>query len=344
MWFGCIVLLVFLASPLLHADSSTLPAQKKEDVQFAKEAARKSPSFQLKKWTGTQAAYETSVEYAYLGDADHNLGNGSNGKIHEHFLEVRHQVMRRTLLAFLVQGGLEYQHQGFSVPNDAFIPDRLDMLGGEVAIDTRWSEKDLLHIAAHPGVYTDFRGSGWNAFNTPIDIGYTRVTSKRFQWILGFNYNGWRNSPFLGSGGFRWQMSDRWKLKMYMPQPAIEYTARPDMHLSFRADLRGDSYRVGPHFGDSKGHPELNSALLDYQEVRVGPNVSWNIKPLLALDVMTGWLVGRRYDFHNNGVVLNGSGAPFVNVRLLWLMKLPGEPLRIPQRNRISFRDVFKYF
>ncbi len=330
-----IVLLLFTLKPL-RAETS--------DAKFEKEACRKSPSFDLKKWTGTQASYESYLEYDYVGQASTNLGNGHNRPIDENYLDVRHQFVRHTLLAFLVQIGIEYQHLGFGVPNDALIPDRLDSLVSNIALDTRWSENDLLHFQWHPGLYTDFRGSGGDAFHTPMDVGYTHVSSRRFQWIVGFSYNRWRSTPFLGAAGFRWQITPRWKLKLYLPTPDIEFAARPDLTLLLGADVRGDSYRVGPHFGDSKGIPKLNNAFVDYQEVRVGPGFSWNVRPLIEVNLMAGYMVGRQYNFHDSDIKLNGSGAPFVNLTIHALFKLPGEPLRILQRNQMSFGDLFKYF
>jgi hypothetical protein len=316
-----------------------------KDKRFLKEAQKKSPSFQEKKWTGTQAGFESFLEYNYVGGASQNLGNGHNEKVTEHYADVRHQFLRHTLLAFVVEGGLEYQHQGFSVPNMALIPDRLDEGIANIYIDTRWSENDLLHLQARPGFYTDWGGSGGSAINCPVDIGYTRVTSKRLQWVVGFSWNKWRSTPFLGAAGFRWQMTPRWKLKFYLPQPDIEFAARPDLTLSFGADVRGDSYRVGPKFGDNRGHPEFNNALVDYQEVRVGPGVSWNVRPLIELNLMTGYMVGREFNFHNNpGGQFNSSGGPFVMFQVHWLMKFPGAPLQIPQRNQISVHDLLSYF
>lgn len=319
------------------------PALTKEEQNFNKEAEKQSPSFQQKMWTGTQGGYETNIEYDYVGRASTNEGHGENLNVDESYFDVRHVVMRHTLLAFLVQTGVEYQHMGFGVPNSALIPDRLDSLTADVGIDFRWSEKDLLHLEGRPGFYTDWRGAGWDAFNTPLDIGYTRVVSKRFQWVVGGSLNTWRSSRVLGAGGFRWQMNDRWKLKFYLPQPDIEYKARPDLTMTFGADVRGDSYRVGPHFGDSKGAPGLNNALVDYQEVRVGPGFSWNIRPLIEINFMAGYMTGRQYNFHNDGPKLNGSGAPFVNLMVHALFKMPGEEQYIPQRNEVSIQNIFNF-
>lgn len=316
----------------------------KNQTLFQKETMQKAPSFQLKEWTGKQAAYETNVQYDYAGGASQNIGNGQNQKIDENYLDVRHTFMRHTLLAFLAQGGLEYQHMGFDAPNDALVPDRLDMVYADIALDSRWSEKDLLHIEGRPGFYTDFRGAGWNGINSPLDVGYTRVVSDNFQWVLGFNYNSWRSSRFLGAPGFRWQINDRWKIKVYMPKPDIEYYARPDLTLTLGGDFRGESYRLGPHFGDATGHPSLNNALVDYQEARFGPGFSWNVRPLIEINFMAGYMAGRQFYFHDNGYTLNSSGGPFVSIAVHALFKLPGNPLVIPQRNNVSIHNIFSYF
>jgi hypothetical protein len=311
---------------------------------FQKETMEQAPSFQAKKWTGKQGAYETNVQYDYVGGGSQNLGNGQNEDIDESYVDIRHEVMRHTLLAFLVQGGVEYQHMGFGAPHDSLVPNRLDSLVGDIAIDFRWSTKDLIHFEGDPGLYTDFEGADLRSFNTPFNIGYTRVVSNNFQWVAGFSLNTWRSSRFLGAGGFRWQINDRWKIKAYLPTPDIEYYARPDLTLTLGADVRGDSYRVGPHFGDAINHPSLDNALVDYQEVRVGPGFSWNVRPLIEINFMAGYMVGRQYNFHNNdGPTLNGSGAPFVSIAVHALFKLPGEPLVIPQRTNISIHNIFSY-
>ncbi len=311
---------------------------------FQKETLKEAPSFQAKKWTGTLGASETNVQYDYVGGASQNLGNGQNGRITEQYLDVRHIFMRHTLLLFLAQAGFEYQHQGFDSPPGTLLPDRLDALNVDIALDTHWSKKDLLHIEGRPGFYTDFQGSGWNALNAPVDVGYTRVVSDYFQWVLGFNFNSWRASRFLGAPGFRWQINERWKVKAYMPTPDIEYYARPDLTLTLGGDFRGDTYRMGPHFGGSSGQPALNNALVDYREIRIGPGFSWNVRPLIEINFMAGYMEGRQFDFHNNGVVLDGSGGPFVSVAVHALFKFSGAPLVIPERNNVSIHNILTYF
>jgi hypothetical protein len=326
-------------------NSKIQTTQEKQKIEkFRQEAQKKSPSFQEKKWTGSQGSYESTLAYNYVAPASSNLGNGQNKDLNEHYFNFEHEFMRHTLLAFLVGVGLQYEHVGLGVPAGGWIPDRLDTAVSHVAIDFRWSEKDLLHLEGHPGFYTDFQGAGWNSFNTPFDLGYTRVVNQKLQWVVGFSLNTWRHARYLGAAGFRWQINDRWKLKAYLPTPDVEYVALPNLTLTLGADIRGDTYRVGPRFGESRGAPILNNALVDYEEVRVGPGFSWNVRPTIEFNLMTGYMVGRQFDYHTGGPKLNGSGSPFISINLHALFKLPGEQLIIPQRGRISMRNIFKYF
>lgn len=296
-----------------------------------------------KKWTGTKNTFEFNSEYNYVPSGDQTLGNGRNERVPEHYFQVRQQMLRRTMLAFLAQGGLEYEHFAFESPDDSLIPHNLAKVDAFIALDFRWSRKDMLRIQTEPGIYTDFKDVDGNDFNAPVAIAYTRIPNDRLQWVIGLSINTLRSAPVLPGGGIRWQVNDRWKLKFFLPQPAVEYKARPNLHIFAGADFRGATYRVAKHFGDSRGNPALNNALVDYQEIRVGPGFSWNIKPLLELNVQAGYMVGREFDFHNNGQVLRSGKSPYINIGVHWLFKLPGPVEHIPMRQDIRFRDIFKY-
>src|SRR5665213_3606296 len=84
---------------ILITDTQNSQKQEKDDTQFKKDAAKKSPSFQQKEWTGTQGSAETNVVYDYVGRASTNVGFGDNRNIDENYFDLRHQFKRHTLLA-----------------------------------------------------------------------------------------------------------------------------------------------------------------------------------------------------------------------------------------------------
>ena len=191
-----------------------------------------------------------------------------------------------------------------------------------MALDFRWSKKDLIRIQSRPGFFSDFENFDISEFNAPVDIAYTRVPSNRLQWAVGISIDTWRKYRVLPGGGFRYQLNDRWKLKFMLPSPQLEYKARDDLHVFMGADFRGDTYRLAKDFGTAHGNPAFDGGVVDYSEIRAGPGFSWNIHPLIEFNMQAGVLLQRQFDYHNNGVTISNAGnAPFVSLSFHWLIK-----------------------
>jgi hypothetical protein len=81
-------------------------------------------------------------------------------------------------------------------------------------------------------------------------------------------------------------------------------------------------------------NPSLNNALVDYREIRVGAGFSWNIKPMIELNMESGYLMDRQFNFHNNGIVLRGGGVPYasLNVHVLFELWAPDEEKEYEER------------
>src|SRR5438105_3153887 len=132
----CGLAIALLVTGVLTSAGAQEPARGRDsDQTFQKETAQASPSFDQKKWMGTQNSYETFVEDDFVGGASQNLGNGQNSNVRENYFHLEHDFRRHTLLAFLVQGGLEYEDYQFGAPNDALFPDRLDTVSGDLGVD-----------------------------------------------------------------------------------------------------------------------------------------------------------------------------------------------------------------
>lgn len=286
----------------------------------------RAPSREKITWTEAKTSYEFSTEYDYIGESSTDLGTGPQGNVSEHYSEIHHFFTRHCLRAFLLHGGMDWQRFGFNLPpTTSFVPNELDVLNLYLGIDFRWSRQDMLRVQSRPGFFSDFAGMDSGDFNAPIETAYTRIVSKRFQWALGLSINAWRRIRVLPGGGFRWYINDRWKLKFMLPEPRVEYRARENLHVFMGGDFRGESFRVAHNFGDLRGNSNFNNALVDYQEMRVGAGVSWNIKPLIELNLQSGYLVNRKFDFHNNGLTLHSQGAPYVNLNFQLLFRITKE-------------------
>jgi hypothetical protein len=291
-------------------------------VPFVYGAEDKSPSRDGVQWLGSKTPLETSGQFDYVFPGQTSLGNSSYGHVAEREYLVRQLITGRFARAFLIRGGVEWERFEFERANDSFIPQNLNVLNAYLGMDFRFSRKDMIRIQARPGYYNDTEGSDRGDFNYPMAFGYSHMVNYNFQWAAGVSVNRWRNHPYLVGGGFRWQINDRWKVKLMLPEPHIEYKAREDLHLFVGGDFRGDTFRVAPNFGTRRGNPALNNALVDYQELRAGIGFSWNIKPLLELNVHTGYLMDRAFNFHNNAVLLASNPSPYITINLEALFEI----------------------
>ena len=306
-----------LASLFLLSDSHLWCDQNPPDSgvtlgKFGQQAEKQAPSMDQVRWMEAKTSADYNAEYDFVG-----------GPLNEHYTDLRYMYTRRTLLAFLFHGGFEWQRLGFDGRHSLMLPGQLESLNAYLALDFRWSHKDLLRIQSRPGFFSDFEGFDVSDFNAPVDIAYTRIPNYRFQWAIGLSVDTWRRYRVLPGGGFRYHVNDRWQVNMMLPTPQIQYKPLPPLTLFLGADFRGDSYRLARDFGTSHGQPAFDNGVVDYSEIRVGPGFSWNIIPLVELNMQAGVIAERQFDYHNNGLTINNAGAaPFVTLQLHWLFKL----------------------
>jgi hypothetical protein len=283
-------------------------------------------------WTATHWAYNFEGSYSYAAPSPARFGPGQEGDVSSYHSALSNIFTSRALMAFLFHAGLEWDRIGLHAPPSMPIPKSLHRIDAFLATDFRWSEKSMLRLQAVPGFYTDSNPIEPETFNVPWAIAYTRIPSKKFQWTLALSGNSWRKMPLAPGGGFRWQMSDRWKLKFLLPYPQIEYRAAKALHLWVGSELIGDSYRVSGRFGSEKGDPSLNHALVDYQEIHVGTGFSWNILPLLEFNMEAGYLLDREFNYHNNDLRSTSGKAPYGGVQLRYLFQISKDPRPMRQQ------------
>ena len=63
------------------------------------------------------------------------------------------------------------------------------------------------------------------------------------------------------------------------------------------ADLREATFRVNEQFGQSRGIPKLNDAILEYFEIRAGAGLTWKLSKNINLDVEGGGTPYRRFEY-----------------------------------------------
>ena len=98
------------------------------------------------------------------------------------------------------------------------------------------------------------------------------------------------------------------------PRPRLEYDVNERLKLYVGGRIQAGTYRVGDRFGTDHGLPQLNHALLDQYELRVGPGVSWKLHSNMTVELDVGCMVYREFNYFDDQVVLRSDPAPYVQV------------------------------
>jgi len=210
----------------------------------------------------------------------------------------------------ILRFGLELQRNTFGLPDGAPLPDRLQAFHLGLGADLQLGEAWLVRCEAQPGFYGEDAGVLGRDFSCPIIAGASYFVSADLQLVAGLSYNPNRKYPVLPGIGFRWKISADWVLNAVLPTPRAEYTMSKSLMLYAGMDLRSDTYRVSDDFGRSHGIPELDDAVVDYTEIRVGAGASWKINSVMTMEIESGCIVVDQFDFHRDDVKFRSTEAP----------------------------------
>jgi Domain of unknown function (DUF6268) len=212
--------------------------------------------------------------------------------------------------------GADWYRQQASVPSGAPIPNTLQSAAAVLGFDWRFRERWRARLEVQPGIYSDFRDISSDDINAPFSIEASYSINPNLLIGGQLSVNARRDSPLLGGAGVRWKFADDWLLSLWFPRPRIEFNATDNVTLFAGAAFTGGTYVVADDFGSRRGRSNLDGQAVDYQEVRVGGGLRYTFKDKLGIELGGGWTVDRRYHFHERNLLLNGDGAPYVQLSL----------------------------
>ncbi|HEY4743519.1 MAG TPA: DUF6268 family outer membrane beta-barrel protein [Desulfuromonadaceae bacterium] len=228
--------------------------------------------------------------------------------------DLRYVVSPQITNNLLLRLGAEWERFGFAASPASAVPDTLQHVNAIVGFDYQLADQWLMRAEVQPGVYGDFRQTGWRQVDVPLVIGAAYLKSADLQWFFGLRVDAKSQLPVLPAFGFRWQMDETWTLNMQLPQPRVEYGIN-GKHLAYLgAVIKAGTFTVGERFGSDRGNPRLNGATVDYTEVRVGPGWSWKVLPTATIEAEAGYAPWRIWDFFDQNVQLHSSPAPYLQL------------------------------
>jgi hypothetical protein len=248
---------------------------------------------------------EFFVNSSVTGNTEMKQGNAKLGGVSDINTHVNYVASPQLNDDVLFRVGFDWERNSFGLFNSAPLPNTLESAYLVLGTDLVVSNKIILRIEAHPGIYSDFVSITGRDFDMPLQFGGTYLVSKDLQLIFGIQVDLKSSIPIIGLPGIRWQFADNWVLSAIPPKPQLQYLVNNSLTLYTGAEILGGTYQLNQNFGNSHGHgigttnSQLNNNIVDFAEVRVGGGLTWKFIPTMSLDVSAGYIPYRSFNMHS---------------------------------------------
>jgi hypothetical protein len=256
------------------------------------------------------ASGEYTAEETYVGEASVRRSDQVVKDYDEHNTLLRFILTPRTKIGVL-RLGLAWERFSFGFPQRTPLPNTLQSGALVLGLDTQLSDSILIRVEAQPGFYgtTDFKA---NNFSIPFIAGGTYIYNPNVQFVAGVSVDVERQYPVIPAAGIRWRLAREWVLNAVLPEPRLEYEATKNLMIYAGGNFKETNFRVGDTFGDSKGNPKLNDAVLTYSEVRAGVGADWKLSSFATLSAEVGYQPYRSFDYYRADIRFHEDGsAPY---------------------------------
>jgi Domain of unknown function (DUF6268) len=272
----------------------------------------------LQSSTVSPFSYEFSTDGAYIGSGSISRGLRSIGDYSEISNSINFVVSDQIKDSLILRMGLEWSRYAFDSQNPfAPIPDVINALDLQLGADVQLSSALLMRMEIHPGFYGTFDNIAFRDINIPFVAGLSYFVSADFIVTLGVSVDLNSQIPVIPAVGVYWKLSDRWTIDGVAPRPQLQYRLSDKVTLFAGADVRETTFRMNDDFGTSHNTPALNSAILDYWEIRGGGGLTWSVYKSLKLDMEAGFVPYRRFDYFRADVkAVSSDWFPYVRVGL----------------------------
>jgi hypothetical protein len=264
-------------------------------------------------------SYEMDAESSFFGTGAANAGSKNVGNITEISSSAKFVLsaqVRDTALLRLGAGWLGYF---FYPERNAPIPYSLQADNLVVGGDIQVSPAILVRIEANPGIYSNVRDITSRDFNVPFEIAASYFVSADLILLAGVYVDVNAGEPVFPIIGVHWRLSDKWVIEGMPPRPQIQYILSDKVTLFAGADLREETFVVDNQFGTSRGVPQFNNAILEYNEIRAGAGLTWKVYKGITMDIEGGCTPYRRFEYPHvaDGVKIKSEDVvPYLRVGL----------------------------
>ena len=257
-------------------------------------------------------SYELDAESSFFGRGSVAAGSKNVGDITEITSSAKFVLSAQVRDTALLRFGVGWLGYFFDPAPKAPIPDSLQAENLEIGADIQVSPAILARIEALPGIYSNARDITSRDFNVPFEIAASYFVSADLIFLAGIYVDVNAGDPVFPVIGVHWKLSDKWVIEGMPPRPQIQYSLNDSITLFAGADLREETFVVDSRFGTSRGSPQLNNAILEYNEIRAGAGLTWKVYKNVTLDIEGGCTPYRRFDYPHVGDGFKGKSEDWV--------------------------------
>lgn len=286
-------------------------------------------------WAGTEPApisarpsgpppleYNFKSETSYVGGSEFRSGGVDSRPV-----DTLQNKVELGLKAPVIKGvrftiGGEWERFGFGKKESVAIPNTLTSFSLPIGVEAKLTDKWLFNAVLTPSLANDgqeLRVEDDFFFSARVGGGY--IVNDDLTVFFGAQAAPGAKYPVLPSVGVLWNINQNWRLEALLPNPKIIYKLDDRWSFNAGAELLGGTYRVSSDFGRNNGRTEtgrnLDNAVANYTEVRVGVGTEWKINQAFTAAFSSGVSAYREIDFDRADTKFRSTEpAPYVQVKL----------------------------
>jgi hypothetical protein len=170
-------------------------------------------------------------------------------------------------------------------------------------------------VSTRPGFAGDRLGG--DSFNVPVLLLGGFAPSRQLGWSWGVNANRFARRPIMPVAGVRWEFSPGWTFAVLYPRVGLTWRANPGLTWQAGLHFDGGGYRITRNLGvPAVGIARLANTRLDVRELRAGFGAEWHLGAGFAVALETGFVIDRKFDYHERNYRLDTNGGPFAALSL----------------------------
>jgi hypothetical protein len=242
-------------------------------------------------------SYEVDAESSFFGTGSANAASKNVGNITEIASSAKFVLSAQVRDTVLLRLGIGWLGYFFNPEPQAPIPQSLQAENLEIGADIQVSPAILARVEALPGFYSNGTDITTRDFNVPFEVAATYFVSADLILLAGVYVDVNADTPVFPVIGVHWKLSDKWTIEGMPPRPQLQYVLSDHVTLFAGADLREETFRVDDQFGTSRGKPQLNNAVVQYNEIRAGAGLTWKVYKGVTVDFEGGCTPYRRFDY-----------------------------------------------